>query len=191
MMRIENSSDHPNHGGSAYGDKYPHALTRGRFGGWVLRWWRCDPGPRRAHNLADLGGRFGNPRNHAGGYVTLDRGGIGDRHSGRRSRDRFCDHRCDEAIAMQSQSFDINRLVGVIGQDCPNLLDALVDPALKVDIGLVAPQMLLNLFASDDLPGAAGQESEQLERLRRQAQDRSGFPELLGTEVQLEDAKAK
>jgi len=82
-------------------------------------------------------------------------------------------------------------MVSIVVQNGPDLLDALVEPVLKVNEGFVTPDLLLNFFASHDLSGVADEQGKDSERLRRQLEWYSAFVQFFAIEIELEDAEAE
>ncbi len=91
----------------------------------------------------------------------------------------------------RGQGFDVERTVGVVAQHLADLLDALVDAVLEIDVGLLAPELGLDFLAGNDLPGVGGEQDEELKRLRREFDDGAGFAQLKGVEIELEDPEAE
>jgi len=77
-------------------------------------------------------------------------------------------NRRDEAIAALGQRFDVVRRFGLIAQRRADLLDAEVQALLKIYECLATPDLLLDFFSGDQLARMAGQQAEDLERLRLQ-----------------------
>ena len=86
---------------------------------------------------------------------------------------------------------NVERMAGIVAQSGADLLDALVHAALKVDVGFVSPEFLLDFVAGHDLTGAAGEQNQEPERLWRQLDDDLGLTQFFGVEIELEDAEAK
>ena len=53
---------------------------------------------------------------------------------------------------MAGNRFDVERIVGIVSKRAPDLLDAFVNALFKVDECIAAPELLLDLVASYDLP---------------------------------------
>ena len=92
---------------------------------------------------------------------------------------------------MAMDCFNVVWLAGIVPQRRPDLLNALVHPPLKVDVGFVSPECLLDFFAGHKLTGAAGEQSQEPEGLWRQLDDGPGLTQLFGIEIELEDTEAK
>lgn len=88
---------------------------------------------------------------------------------------------------MTGHGFQIEGIVGVIAERRPDLLDAFVHSLFKIDECVAAPELLLDFIASDELPGAAGEHRQKLERLRRKLQQCAIFTQFFEIEIQLED----
>ena len=86
---------------------------------------------------------------------------------------------------------NVARLAGIVPQSGPDLLNALVHAALKVNIGFAPPEFLLDFFPGHDLTGAAGEQNQEPERLWWQLDGCLGFTQLFGCEIELKDAEAK
>ena len=84
-------------------------------------------------------------------------------------------YRCNEAISATRQGFNVARSVRGIAKGIPDLLNAVVHALLEVNVGLLTPDLELDLFAGNNLTGLAGEQGENFKRLRRQA---DGRPEL-------------
>lgn len=85
----------------------------------------------------------------------------------------------------------INGPVGIVVQHTPDLVDALIHPVFKVDVGVVTPKLFLDFLAGYDLAGLAGEQGKKAKRLRRQFDESAVFAQLLGSEICLESSKAK
>ena len=81
--------------------------------------------------------------------------------------------------------------LGAVAQGLADLVDAEVQAAVEVDEGVLAPQLLADLFARDHLAGPAGQEPQDFERLGRQAHDGAVTAQFSTPGVELEDAEAQ
>ena len=79
---------------------------------------------------------------------------VGDRHQ--------------EPVAAPRERLDEPRGVRRVAEHLANLPDAEVQPLLEVHERVAAPDVIADLGAGHDLAAAAGQELEDLERLRRQ-----------------------
>ena len=84
-----------------------------------------------------------------------------------RHRDGFRDNWCEKTIATARNCLHVDRPIGIVVQRTPDLLNALIHPVLKVNEGVIAPDLLLDFLPGHDLAGVAGQQGQQSERLRR------------------------
>jgi hypothetical protein len=66
-----------------------------------------------------------------------------------------------------------------------------IQALLKIYKRLASPQLLLNLLAGHQLARAAGEQGEELERLRGQMDEPSRFAQLTGLEVQFKHSEAQ
>src|SRR5208283_324826 len=99
--------------------------------------------------------------------------------------------RRQKAIPPPRDRLDIYRPVAVVVQRGPNLLDALVQTVVEVNVGLLAPNLLLNIFPGNKLARTARQEGEDLKGLGRQLKRKTVFAQLFAVEIQLEHPEAK
>jgi hypothetical protein len=77
----------------------------------------------------------------------------------------------------------VKRAVGIVIQRCPDLPDALVYCLFEVNADIVAPKLLLDFLAGDELPSVTGEQSEKPEGLRCQPDKNVGFGQLVGHEI--------
>jgi hypothetical protein len=70
------------------------------------------------------------------------------------------------------------------------VLDALVQTLLGIDQVLITPHVPLDLFASDELARAAGQECEDADRLRAKVDEHSGLSQLSTFGIEFENPEA-
>ncbi len=78
------------------------------------------------------------------------------------------------------------RLIRVISQSMADFLDAVADTFVEVDKSVLAPELLLNLFPSNNLSGPAGRKNQDLERLRLELCEPVIFALLAGIEIREE-----
>ena len=78
-----------------------------------------------------------------------------------------------------------------IAQCLPNLVDGLVEPVVEVYEGIRGPEPLLQILARYDLADVLDQHGQNLKRLLLNSDLQSVLSEFAGTEIKLEDAKAK
>ena len=100
-------------------------------------------------------------------------------------------HRGNEAVASPGASLDVARCFGMIVERRTDLLDAGVQTVLKVNEGFLAPNLLPELLASDQLAGPPGEQDEDFGGLGRQVNLHPGFPEFATLGVYVEDTKAQ
>ncbi len=86
---------------------------------------------------------------------------------------------------------NVKRQAGIIPESCPHLLNALIHSPLKINVGFVPPEFVLNFVPGHNLTGAAGKQDQEPEGLWRQLDSYLRFTQLFGVEIQLEDAEAK
>jgi len=81
------------------------------------------------------------------------------------------------------QRFNVERIIGIVVQGCPDLLNAFIHALFKVNEGFHTPQFFLDFLPGHDLAGVAGQQSQQFERQGRQLDRRSAFTQFFGGEI--------
>jgi hypothetical protein len=96
----------------------------------------------------------------------------------------------DEAVAATRQSLNQAGIVRRISQCFAHAVHGGVESVLEVAKRLGRPELLLQLFASDEFSGAKQQRFENLKRLPGQTDSDALFAEFPSTQVDLEDAKA-
>jgi hypothetical protein len=96
----------------------------------------------------------------------------------------------DEAVAAARNGFDIAWLVCAVSQCGADLIDGEVDAAFEVDEGVVAPDVLVDFFAGDNLSGALCQEQEHGKRLRLEPDRVAAFAQLTTGGIECEGAEA-
>jgi hypothetical protein len=77
-----------------------------------------------------------------------------------------CFYGANEAVTAARNGFDVTWLVCVVSEGGADLIDGEVDAAFEVDECVVSPNVLVDLFAGDNLSGALCQEQEHGKRLR-------------------------
>ena len=82
-------------------------------------------------------------------------------------------------------------LIGVIAKRRANLLNAEVQALLKIDKRLRTPKGFPDFFASDQLAAPAGEENQELRRLRRQLDRPSTLPQLPAAWIELKGSEIK
>ena len=78
---------------------------------------------------------------------------------------------------------NVERLAGIIPQSCPHLLNALIHSPLKVNVGFVPPEFVLDFFPGHNLTGAAGKQNQKPEGLWRQLDCYLRLAQLFGVEI--------
>ncbi len=109
----------------------------------------------------------------------------------RRRRYGLGGNRRQKTISPPGNCLHIDRSVRVVVQHGPYLLDALVQPVIEVDVGLIAPDLLLNFLAGDELAGLAGKKCQNPEWLRGQLEGRAIFAQFFAVEIELEYPEAE
>jgi hypothetical protein len=84
---------------------------------------------------------------------------------------------------MSWKGFYIEGCIRVVVEDISDLLDAVVHPLLKVNVGLLTPKLLPNFLTGHHLAGVTDQQDEKLKGLRRQLNKCSAFAQLVGREI--------
>jgi len=92
-----------------------------------------------------------------------------------RCRDKLGADWSEKAVTMPRDGLKVERIVGVVAQGCPDLLDALIDALLEVNESVVSPELLLNFVARHQLAGVAGEQCEEFEGLGRKFQQCAVF----------------
>jgi hypothetical protein len=96
----------------------------------------------------------------------------------------------DKPIAAPRDGLNVPRLVCIVSQSRADLVDGEVDAAFEVDEGVVAPDVLVNFFAGDNLPRAFYQEQENGKLLRPEPDQVSALAQLTIRGIECEWAEA-
>ena len=91
-----------------------------------------------------------------------------------------------EPVAAPGKRLDELRGIRGVAKHLANLPDAEIQPLIEVHERVAAPDVIADLDARHDLAAAAGEEFEDLERLRRQLEHVAALPQFAGCRVQLE-----
>src|SRR5258705_6480 len=86
---------------------------------------------------------------------------------------------------------DEPRGLRVVAQRLPDLVDAEVQAAVEVHERVLAPQLLADLLAGDDVARTAGQQEQDLERLGREVDGKAFAPDLSRSRVHFVDPEAE
>ena len=95
----------------------------------------------------------------------------------------------DETIAQSRDGLNVARGAGIVAQNGADLADAVIHPPLEIHKGVVAPELFLNLLASDDLSVVGRQERQELEWLGCEADMRVELREFVLRLIQVKDTK--
>jgi hypothetical protein len=95
----------------------------------------------------------------------------------------------DETVATAGKGLDISWSVRVVSESGTDLIDQEIDAALEVDEGFVAPDVLVDFFAGDDLTGALCEEQENGKRLRPEPYQVATFAQLTISGIEREGAE--
>ena len=98
--------------------------------------------------------------------------------------------RRDEPVPALRDGLDVEGPLGLIAERVADLPDRGVHRLIEVDERIAGPERVANLVARQHAAGAAGQQREQLQRLRRERDGTAVLPKLSLVVVQLEAAKA-
>jgi hypothetical protein len=79
----------------------------------------------------------------------------------------------------------------IVAESAPDLLNGEIESLLEIDKRFCAPDSLLDFFPCQQLARATGEQDKNLERLRRQVDERPALPQLHVPEVQFEDPEAQ
>src|SRR5215472_7907619 len=96
----------------------------------------------------------------------------------------------EKAITAPRNGLNVARLVSIIAQCGAYLIDCKVDAAFEIDERVAAPNMLVNLFAGNDLSCAFYEQLQDSELLRLKLDEITAFAQLAVGEVELEGAEA-
>ena len=99
-------------------------------------------------------------------------------------------NRREKSIAATRQGLDEAGTLGVVVEGGANLRDADVQRAVEIDGGF-APDFAAEALPLDHLAGAPRQDSQDLERLRREPDKRAVAPQFTGALIELEDPEAQ
>ena len=87
-------------------------------------------------------------------------------HPRSRSQDGFGNYRGKKSIAAPGNRLNVQGTIGTITEGTANLLDAVIHPLFKIDVGFTSPELALNIFSGHDLARAANQECQKFKGLR-------------------------
>ena len=97
--------------------------------------------------------------------------------------------RCDEPIASPRESLNKARVFGAIPQRFSYFSYGTVDGVVEFNIGIIRPNPLLDVFASDNLAGTLQKQSQDFERLLLHPDPDAVLAQLSAAHVQLEHAE--
>jgi hypothetical protein len=100
-------------------------------------------------------------------------------------------HRGNEPIAAAGKGLDESRTIGIITECQPYLVDAVMDPVLEVDEGIIAPKLLLDLLSANEASCSSSKKGEDFEGLRLELDGAAVFDELAATRIQREAVKTE
>ena len=103
----------------------------------------------------------------------------------------FVLHGGDEAVSAAGEGFDVTGAGSGISQGFAHLVNGSVEAVVEVDEGVGGPELLLQLFARDDVSGMIEEQSEHLEGLALQAQLDATLAQFSRAEVELEDSETR
>ena len=69
---------------------------------------------------------------------------------------------------MTGKRLDVERAIGIVAEHCPDLLNALIHALFKINEGVGAPELFLNLVPGHNLARVAGEQNQKFERQGRQ-----------------------
>ena len=92
-------------------------------------------------------------------------------------------HRRQEDIAAAMNGLHIKRVVSIVVQHCPDLPDAVVYCLFEVNGDIVAPKLLPDFLAGDELSAVTGEQGEKSKGLRCQPDKNTGFAQLVSHEI--------
>jgi hypothetical protein len=80
-------------------------------------------------------------------------------------------------------------MIGRITEGLADLIDGAGETALEINVGVVSPYLVLELFAGENIAGFCQQSGEQTKGLSGEANTESGFTNLFGVEIDLENSE--
>src|SRR5579875_3559180 len=89
----------------------------------------------------------------------------------------------DEAVAAAGEGFDEARVVGGVAEGFADLVDGGGEGVVEVDVGVVAPEVALELLAGDDFAGTLEEIGEHFEGLALELDAVARSPEFSRSEV--------
>ena len=99
--------------------------------------------------------------------------------------------RRDEPISASRKRLDEARVVGVVAERRSQPLHGGIEAVLEIDERAVGPQPLAQLVPGDDVAWTLEHHPEDFERLLLQPDADAVLPQLAGSDVELERAKAQ
>ena len=103
---------------------------------------------------------------------------------------RIAVHRPDKTVTAARNGFNVARLIRRVIERAPELVNRRVERMLELDEGAVGPELLLQLFASDQFTRPLEQDSEDAERPVLDFNAAIAIPQLSRHQVSFKRAKA-
>jgi hypothetical protein len=97
----------------------------------------------------------------------------------------------DEAVPAPRNGFHKAGTLRGVAEGLADFVDRFVEPVVEIHEGIGGPELLLQFLSRYYLAGVIDQHGQHLKRLLLDFDLQSMFSEFTGTEINLEDAKAK
>jgi hypothetical protein len=89
-----------------------------------------------------------------------------------------------ESVSSPNNSFDIPRIVGIIPQSRPNLANSIVNALFGIEVKIISPKPVLNLFPSEEIAGSLQQKDENFQGLFFELYNSASPPKLVPPEIE-------
>ena len=98
-------------------------------------------------------------------------------------------YRHQQPIALPANGFDVLGVIGRIAQCLPQLLDGGVDAVIKLDHGIVGPQIVPDFLPADEPSVAVHQHTQDTETLILEDYTAIALPQFARSEIDVKDTE--